>query len=130
MIVPDSSVWISYFHAAETEPVRKLRLLEDTREILVPDLVLLEVLQGARSDKIAAQLENELRQFEVVPVLDEKIAVQAARNYRTLRALSVTIRGTPDLIIATYCIEHDYAVLHRDRDYGHFERHLGLAIAE
>jgi predicted nucleic acid-binding protein len=35
---------------------------------------------------------------------------------------------TLDLIIATYCIERGHVLLHEDRDFDPFERHLGLKV--
>ena len=45
---------------------------------------------------------------------------------RTLRALGVTVRKTIDTIIATRCIESGYTLLHCDRDFEPFVKHLGL----
>jgi predicted nucleic acid-binding protein len=39
------------------------------------------------------------------------------------------VRGTVDLVIATYCIENGLRLLHADRDFEPFERHLGLSRA-
>ena len=58
-----------------------------------------------------------------------EIAIQAARNFRTLRARGVTIRKTIDTLIATRCIESDYALLFSDRDFEPFVEHLGLRSA-
>jgi predicted nucleic acid-binding protein len=33
------------------------------------------------------------------------------------------------VLIATYCIANDHALLHRDKDFTAFEQHLGLKIA-
>ncbi len=62
----------------------------------------------------------------IVPLLDDLLAVQVARNYRRLRDGGITIRKTADLIIGTYCIERGHTLLHDDRDFGPMERHLGL----
>jgi predicted nucleic acid-binding protein len=56
------------------------------------------------------------------------LAVQAARNYRLLRSLGVTVRKTIDVMIATYCIEHGETLLHNDRDFLPFVEHLGLKV--
>lgn len=56
------------------------------------------------------------------------IAIRAARNFRALRELGVTVRKTIDTIIATRCIESGYALLHSDRDFDAFEKHLGLLV--
>jgi hypothetical protein len=70
-----------------------------------------------------------LRRFDVVPLLDADLAPRAARNYRKLRDLGVTIRKTADIIIGTFCIEHRCSLLHDDRDFTPMEKHLGLVAA-
>jgi predicted nucleic acid-binding protein len=96
--------------------------------LLIGDLILLEVLQGARNEAHALRIERGLRSYAVAPLLDAELAVQAARNYRKLRELGVTIRKTADLIIGTFCIEHGHSLLHDDHDFALMERHLGLKV--
>jgi hypothetical protein len=64
----------------------------------------------------------------VVDSYDYLLAVQAASNFRTLRALGVTIRSTVDCLIATFCIKAGHQLLHCDSDYDFFERHLNLTV--
>jgi predicted nucleic acid-binding protein len=97
--------------------------------LLVGDLILCEVLQGARTDAQARLLELELSKFDIVPMLNPELAMVAARNYRTLRSDGITIRKTIDLIIATYCIVRDHTLLHDDGDFRPMETHLGLKSA-
>jgi predicted nucleic acid-binding protein len=66
--------------------------------------------------------------LDVVELGGSEIAVQAARNYRALRALGVTVRKTIDTVIATRCIESGYQLLHSDRDFDPFAQHLGLQV--
>jgi predicted nucleic acid-binding protein len=127
MIVVDSSVWIDQLRSERTKAIAKLEALP-VSEIIVGDIVLLEVLRGARDDRHAAEIERELRNFMIGRMLDDRIAVSAARNYRALRRRGVTVHKTPDLIIATYCIEHDHALLHDDRDFDPLAKHLGLRV--
>lgn len=127
MIVVDSSVWIAQLRRSRTPAVEKLEALP-TDEIIVGDLVLLEVLQGARDDRHAMEVERELRNLTIGRMLDDRVAVSAARNYRALRRRGTTIYKTPDLIIATCCIEYDHALLHDDRDFDSFVTHLGLRV--
>lgn len=54
------------------------------------------------------------------------VAVEAAKNDRKLRTLGVTVRGTIDVVLATRCIVSGHQLLHSDRDFDAFERHLGL----
>jgi predicted nucleic acid-binding protein len=58
----------------------------------------------------------------------EDVAIQAAGNFRALRRIGLTPRKTIDAIIATRCILSGYELLHSDRDFESFARHLGLRI--
>lgn len=129
MILVDTSVWIARLRNRETEATAKLRAFVAREPLLIGDLILLEVLQGARDEAHAARIERDMRRYAVVPLLDDELAPRAARNYRTLRDLGVTIRKTADLIIATYCIERGHTLLHDDRDFDPIEEHLGLRVA-
>ncbi|MBV9521584.1 MAG: PIN domain nuclease [Alphaproteobacteria bacterium] len=129
MILVDTSVWIAHLRGFRTAATERLQALAGREVLLIGDLILLEVLQGARDDADAARIERNLRRFLIVPLLDNDLAVRAARNYRTLRGLGVTIRKTADIVIGTYCIERGHALLHDDRDFAPMERHLGLRIA-
>ena len=47
MIVVDTTVWIDFFRAKDTEQTVKLRRLIGRELILIGDIVLVEILQGA-----------------------------------------------------------------------------------
>lgn len=130
MIVVDTSVWIDHLHDDPTSQVTQLRQLIVTTPdvVVVGDLVLCEILQGLDNDLEARKVEVALRNFPLVSMLTAELAVRAAANYRLLRAKGITIRKTIDLIIGTYCIEHDHVLLHADRDFDAMEKHLGLKV--
>jgi predicted nucleic acid-binding protein len=128
LIVADSSVWIAHLRDAVTEPVRQFRTLGAQLPLLVGDVILLEVLQGARNPTDAMNIEREMRRFEMVAMLSPDLAVEAAANYRLLRSRGVTPRKTVDLIIGTFCIEHGHTLLHDDRDFEPMRAHLGLQV--
>jgi predicted nucleic acid-binding protein len=129
VIVVDSSVWIANLRDTDTKAVRRLRTFHDDDQIIVGDIILLEVLQGARDDLQAIRLERRLRRFDVVTMLDDALAVRAAGNYRQLRSRGITVRKTVDMIIGTFCIERDHRLLHDDRDFDPMVEHLGLRLA-
>ena len=130
VIVVDSSVWIANLRGTDSAAVRRLRALieEDDDQILVGDLILLEVLQGARDETQATRIERALRSYRVAPMLDVGLAVRAAEYYRRLRGRGITVRKTMDMIIGTFCIEGGHALLHDDRDFGPMVEHLGLRV--
>jgi predicted nucleic acid-binding protein len=127
MIVVDSSVWIANIRKQASSQVEKLRELTQN-ELIAGDIVVLEVLRGMRSEREAAVYEKQFRTYGITRLLDPEVAIAAAANYRRLRALGITIRATVDMVIATYCIENGHYLLHQDRDFDHFERHLGLRV--
>ena len=97
-------------------------------QILIGDLILLEVLQGARDEAHAVQIERALRLFPVVAMLDAGLAIEAARNYRLLRGRGITIRKTIDMIIGTFCLSIGHVLLHNDRDFELMVAQIGLRI--
>ena len=129
MILVDSSVWIDHLRNTITAPVAHLRSLISREGLLVGDLILCEVLQGLRTDAEARLVEDALREFEVVSLVDAVLAVKAAANYRFLRRRGITIRKTIDLLIGTFCIERGHLLLHSDRDFAPMESLLGLQTA-
>jgi predicted nucleic acid-binding protein len=129
MILVDSSVWIASFRGALTREAARLKAITDPAEIILGDIVMLKILQGAASDSNAANIQKRLAMFGVVALLSPEIAVKAAANFRKLRSKGITIRKTADLIIGTYCMEHGHSLLHADRDFNPMAEHLGLRIA-
>ncbi len=129
MIVVDSSVWIDYFRGDQTPEVQSLDTLLQRTPVAIGDLMLTEVLQGFTLQR---DFDSALRLLSPLPVVDiggRDIAVDAARNFRTLRSMGVTVRKTIDTLIATRCIANGHALLFSDRDFDPFVRHLGLASA-
>ncbi len=129
MIFVDSSVWIDYFRGVATKETELLDELLGIEPIVIGDLVLAEVLQGFKSDRDFNQAKKLLTSLVMVEMLGQEIAIQSARNFRSLRDRGITVRKTIDTIIATYCIENDLALLHSDRDFDAFVEHLSLRSA-
>lgn len=127
MRLVDSSVWIDYFKGITSPETERLDALLGTETLLIGDLILAEVLQGFSIESEFNQARQLMTtSFDVVSLAGPANAVQAARNYRTLRGQGVTIRKTIDTLIATYCIENGVSLLFSDRDFKPFVDYLGL----
>jgi hypothetical protein len=96
--------------------------------LAIGDLILTEVLQGFHNERDFHDARRMLTSLTVVELGGREIAIQAANNFRALRRLGVTVRKTIDTVIATRCIESGYHLLHNDRDFDPFARHLGLRV--
>ena len=126
MILVDSSVWIDYFRGTNTPQTEKLDSLLGHEPIATGDLILTEVLQGFVSDRDFNQASKLMTSLVIVDLAGQTLAIQAAKNFRKLRALGVTVRKTIDTVIATRCIESGLPLLYSDRDFDPFVEHLGL----
>ncbi|MGA0545597.1 type II toxin-antitoxin system VapC family toxin [Brevundimonas sp. VNH65] len=129
MILVDSSVWIDFFNGRDTPEATRLDLYLGVQPVAVGDLILTEVLQGFRSDRDFDRARILLSACEPIEIGGVDLAVQAARNFRRLRALGVTVRKTIDCLIATRCIESGHDLLYSDRDFDPFVAHLGMTTA-
>ncbi|MGC4051500.1 MAG: PIN domain nuclease [Paludibaculum sp.] len=125
----DSSVWIDYFNGVSTPQTERLDTLLGQEPLAVGDLILTEVLQGFSDERDFQIASRLLTTLEVVELGGAAVALQAARNFRVLRGLGITVRKTIDTIIATHCIENNLELLHNDRDFEPFSKHLGLRVA-
>ena len=129
MILVDSSVWIDYFTGKKTPAAEELDSLLGQDLVAIGDLMLVEVLQGFRADKDYRRAKELLLSLTVVNMLDTAITLKSAANFRKLRKKGITVRKTIDAIIATYCIENKLPLLHSDKDFKPFHKHLKLKDA-
>ena len=106
----------------------RLRNLLDSEALAIGDLILTEVLQGIADEHDFNIARQMLTSLTVVELGGPEIAIQAAKNFRALRVLGITVRKTIDTIIATRCIESGYSLLHNDLDFDPFAKHLGLRV--
>jgi len=129
VILVDSSVWVDYFRSADTPQVALLDSFFGRSPLAVGDLIAAEVLQGVRDEREFKWVKRTLDAFEHIDLAGYDLAIKASENYRSLRAMGITIRKTMDALIATRCIEDGLTLLHADRDFLPFARHLGLKVA-
>ena len=128
MILVDSSVWIDYFKGISNRPMETLDHLLSREPLAVGDLILTEVLQGFSHAQAFEEALKQLTSLTVIELGGRDVAVQAARNFRALRNVGITVRKTIDAIIATRCIASGHVLLHNDRDFDPFVQHLGLRV--
>lgn len=129
MILVDSSVWIDYFSGNNSAEADFLDRILGNRAVAIGDLILTEVLQGFRHEKDYKVAKSLLEELTVFELLGKKKAIKSADNFRQLRKKGITIRKTADVIIGSYCVEHNLPLLFSDKDFQPFVEHLGLRNA-
>ena len=128
MLVVDSSVWVDFFNNTRNPSTEQLEHLLRKGEVrlVVPDLILFEVLQGFRQEHDYRQAKRLLETLTIEVVGGRNLALDAAQHYRSLRTQGFTVRSPIDVLVASFCIENDYLLLHRERDFNAFEDLRGL----
>lgn len=126
MILVDSSVWIDFFRGTATPQTECLDRVLGQEPVAIGDLMMTEVLQGFSSNRDFNTALRSLSALDLVVIGGPDVMVEAARNFRTLRARGLTVRKTIDTLIATRCIVSDHRLLYSGRDFDPFVDYLGL----
>jgi predicted nucleic acid-binding protein len=127
-VIVDTTVWIDFFRDANTPQTDLLEMVIRRGQAALGDIILSEVLHGVESESEFRSLKRHFHNFPIYPMIDRNRAIQSAANYRKLRSKGITIRKTVDCWIATFCIQSGFPLLHNDRDFDPFERHLKLRV--
>jgi predicted nucleic acid-binding protein len=128
VVIVDTTVWVDYLRGVRNPETDWLNVELDRQRLGLTDIILCEVLQGVRDDRVAKTVERELTKFQVFEMGGLVLARDAASNYRILRSRGHTVRRTIDCLIATFCLHGAHSLLHRDRDFDPFEQLLALSV--
>jgi predicted nucleic acid-binding protein len=128
MIVADTSVWIDYVRGIQAPHTDLLDYELLHNRIVTGDIIIVEFLQGFRNEKDIKTAQQLMESLEYYDFVGKEIAFKSAENFRRLRRNGITVRKTIDVIIATFCIEHRFALIHNDRDFDPMEQYLGLKV--
>jgi len=128
MIVADTSVWIDYVRGIDAPHTNLLDYELDRNRIITGDLIIIEFLQGFRREKDYRAAKKIMASLEYYDFVGMKIALQSTQNFGILQRSGITVRKTIDIIIATFCIENGFELLHNDCDFDPMEELLGLRV--
>ena len=129
MILADTSAWVEYDRATGSSvDVRLSELIAAGGPVAVTDLVVMEVLAGARDDKRETDLRRLLLRFTWLS-FDAAVDFDGAlRIYRRCRSVGVTPRGLLDCMIAAVAWREGAALLAHDADIGRVARVIGIGV--
>jgi predicted nucleic acid-binding protein len=126
----DTSAWIEYLRATGSSTHQQLREgIEAGAPLHTTDVVVMEVLAGARDDAHEGRLRRLLSSCVFVPVDGLDDFEQAASLYRQCRRAGETVRALTDCLIAAVAIRARLSVLQSDRDFDALARHSDLQVA-
>ncbi|MHB1510920.1 MAG: type II toxin-antitoxin system VapC family toxin [Acidimicrobiales bacterium] len=129
MILADTSAWVEYDRATGS-PVddRVSELIADGGPLATTELVLMEVMAGARTDGREEDLRRLLLRFPLLPFDAAADFEAAARIYRLCRRVGVTPRGLIDCMIASVARRNHAMLLAHDADLTRVGKVVGIAI--
>ncbi len=131
MILVDSSAWIEFLRATGSPVNVRLRsaLQQGHSELASTDVIVMEILAGARDDPDRDRLRRLLYGLEFLAVEGPADYEHAAELYRACRAGGETPRKLTDCLIAAVAIRNDAALLCEDGDFLTIARHSPLRLA-
>jgi predicted nucleic acid-binding protein len=129
MVVVDSSAWIEFLKPWGTPVHRTLRrLLDERAELAVTEIVLMEVLAGARSEAERATVRSHLLALPVLPLNGLADYESAAELYSACLRAGEAIRKLTDCLVAVPVIQAGATLLHNDVDFDVLARHSPLQL--
>jgi len=123
-VIADTSAWIEYLRATGSRTHIRMRAALLREELIwVPDVVLQELLQGARNAAHFVRLELQLERLPALSGLSSRdLARDAALLYARCRWQGLTIRSPNDCLVAASAIASDMPLLAHDRDFSAIAR--------
>lgn len=131
MILVDSSAWVEFLRATGSSTHLSLRsALQGEVELASTDVIVMEILAGARDDADRDRLRRLLYGLEFLAVDGPADYEQAAELYRLCRGKGETPRKLTDCLIAAVAIRNDAELLCEDADFDAIARHAPLRLAD
>ena len=124
VVTVDSSTLIAYVQGARGADVELFDAALLAGDVMLPPVVLAEVLSEPTLPSDNRSMVLAFPTLELLP--DYWIRAAGLRATLLGRKLSARL---PDTLIAQSCIDHDVALVTRDRDFRHFAKHCGLKLA-
>lgn len=129
MILVDSSAWIEFLRATGSSAHLRLRsALEQRVELASTDVIVMEILAGARDEADRDRLRRLLYGIEFLAVDGPADYEQAAELYRACRVGGETPRKLSDCLIATVAIRNGAMLLCEDADFAVIARYSPLRL--
>lgn len=118
MIVVDTSAWIELLRGTEHAVRHRLEtLIGSEADLAVTEVIVAEILSGARNEKHRDALRDRLLAYPLLLLGGLAGYEGAADLYRSARRRGVTIRSLTDCLIAVPTMNADATLLHNDADF-------------
>jgi predicted nucleic acid-binding protein len=123
----DTSAWVEYLRATGSPAHQAVRALLH-EDAFTTDVVVAELLMGARDESHARKLMAMLNRCHLVPTRPLFDFEQAAAVYRACRRGGFTPRSLAGCLVAAVAIDRSLPLLHHDEDFPRIAEHTPLAL--
>jgi predicted nucleic acid-binding protein len=124
-VLIDTSIWIEFFRQREPHHSKITKLIDDD-QVVCCGIILAELMQGAKSDKELAVLDDFLKVFTFIPETPELWAA-AGKLSGKLRRKGVTV-GLSDCFIATAAASVKVQVATLDSHFEVLSKPAGITL--
>ena len=128
LVLPDTSIWITFFNNPTSVIAEKLYSLINEDRIVICPPIYQEILQGTKNQKSFHFLSEKLSSLTRLNAEPYEASLGAAQIYSSLRQNGVTIRKSHDCLIAWFAIRHNIPIWHQDRDFNMIASQENLKI--
>jgi len=120
----DTTIWIKYLRGMDETVRERLTALVAEDRVFTTELIIMEILRGARSDKDYRMLHQD---FMALPQLetDHEVWEAAWKTSYRLRKKGVNIPLT-DTLISSTAIHYGCTLLHSDKHFNLAAKHTEL----
>ena len=125
MILVDSSAWIEFIRGTGSSVNMAVRSGLLRNDLAHCDVVLMEILAGARDESHLKQLQTVMARPRFVPIVSTDYE-DAAALYRQCRRGGETVRKLNDCLIGAVAVRVRAPVLHRDAGFDVLARHTAM----
>jgi predicted nucleic acid-binding protein len=130
VILVDSSAWVEFLRATGSSAHLRVRsALQEKADLASTDVVVMEILAGARDEADRDRLRRLLYGLKFLAVKGPTDYERAAGLYRLCRSAGETPRKLTDCLIAAVAIRNDTELLCEDADFLTIARHSPLRLA-
>lgn len=125
-VLIDTSVWIAYFKNSQKQIAVKVDDILTHCHVYVPKVVIAELIQGAKTEKEIAVIEEFVDAFTVIDQTADTW-VNAGRLSFTMKKKGITVHII-DCYIAVLANEHNCSILSLDEHFKSIQRFLKLDL--
>jgi hypothetical protein len=122
----DTSVWIAYFKNTDKQFTEKVDEVLDDTNVFVPKVVIAELIQGAKTEKEIAVIEEFVDAFTIIDQTDTTW-LQAGRLSFSMKRKGITVHII-DCYIAVLASENNCRLFTLDEHFKNIKRFLKIDL--